>query len=354
MSEILTRNEPLYIKLKHKLMAYIERENPVLLPTERELMEYYGVSRKTVRNAVGELIRDGLVEPVRGKGTVVTRRPVQGHDVLILLDNLEHIPLYEYEIYSEVQRQLAARGIHPVVQLIDPHSEQLPAMLGNISGSARKILCFSSICNRKDIFESFNTRRDSILVAGFKPLYDYNQIYSDIYGGCKKITQYLISQGHREIAFTGLQRDTERFPAFKAALNEAGISLNETLLCDASGTRHDGYRATMELLNSGKNFSALLTHNDLSALGAMEALATQGIKVPQQLSLAGCDNISDSKHFPVPLTTAGHSHDLYAEVIIDFLNSTTTDKIKHKIPMKLIIRESVKKYQEKLNSNENG
>jgi len=68
---------PLYIQLKEHILARMERgglKPGQRLPSERELCDQFGVSRITIRQALGELMRDGLLQSVRGKGTFVARK----------------------------------------------------------------------------------------------------------------------------------------------------------------------------------------------------------------------------------------------------------------------------------------
>jgi len=338
----LKKNQPLYRQLEEKLEDYIRQERPVLLPTEREIMDEYGVSRKTVRSAVAEMIKSGSVTPVRGKGTVVN--PAAATRIappVILIDSYETIPAYEYEIYLAVKQCLNNNGILPSVHLIDPHAEPVTDQLKLIAAS-RRILLFSAICNQPAAWEYFRNRTDDILCVGFKPAQPFRYCASDLHDGFIKSAHALIAAGHRRIALIGLERDQERFSAFMEAHRESGISFDPRLHIDASGTRHDGYQAINRLLEQKAPFTAVLAHNDLCALGVMEGLLQRGVRIPENISLAGCDNLADAKFFPVPLTTVAHQHDIYAQIALDFLNGSTHPKEAEDIPMQLIQRQSIK------------
>lgn len=71
---------PLYYQLREALVDMIRREGLKAgdrIPTEAELQEMYGVSRTTVRQAIAELVREGIIRRYRGRGSVVARLPVQ-------------------------------------------------------------------------------------------------------------------------------------------------------------------------------------------------------------------------------------------------------------------------------------
>lgn len=65
--------EPLYEKVKRNLIKYMDDKKPALLPREKALMETFGVSRNTLRRAVFELTKDGVLKPVQGRGTMVVK-----------------------------------------------------------------------------------------------------------------------------------------------------------------------------------------------------------------------------------------------------------------------------------------
>ncbi|MDD3117699.1 MAG: substrate-binding domain-containing protein [Victivallales bacterium] len=333
-------NQPLYRTLREEIELYIQREQPVLLPTERELMAQYGVSRKTVRSAVAELIRTGRVTPVRGKGTLVNPTVPTAAAPVIILDSYETLPAYEYEIYLAVRQQLDAAGILPSVHLIDPHSPTLAGQLQLIP-EHRRILLFSTICNREEAWYYFRRRADAILCLGFRPQQPFSYCCSDLADGFRQLTQLLLERGHRRIALLSLHRDRERGQAFAAAHRAAGIALDPELCLEAAGTRRDGYRAINRLLERNTDFTAVLAHNDRCALGAMEGLLQRGINIPEEVSLAGCDNLVDAQSFPVPLTTAAHQHEIYAGIARAFLSGEPSPTARI-IPMSIVNRQSIK------------
>jgi biotin operon repressor len=82
MEQVLIKNEPLYMQLKKKLRLLIDTENLSILPRERDIEKMYGVSRITVRKAIQELTKAGIVTPVQGRGTMVSSHmPVPGREL---------------------------------------------------------------------------------------------------------------------------------------------------------------------------------------------------------------------------------------------------------------------------------
>jgi LacI family transcriptional regulator len=105
---------------------------------------------------------------------------------------------------------------------------------------------------------------------------------------------HLISYGHRKIAcITGPMNRTsnqDRFSGYQASLKQFSFPFNPNLVTSGNYGLQDGYDACQILLNNQQSFSALLAFNDDMALGALKALTDAGIRVPEQVSIAGIDN----------------------------------------------------------------
>jgi len=71
----------------------------------------------------------------------------------------------------------------------------------------------------------------------------------------------------------------------------------------AGSTLEDGTKAALQLLNESSNATAIQAVNDLVAVGCAETLLAQGLKIPEDISVAGFGNIMVAEHFRVPLTT---------------------------------------------------
>ena len=341
----LEKGQPLYRQLQELLWEYIRRESPALLPTEKEIMAHYGVSRKTVRKAIAGLAQSGVVTAIAGKGTLVNYRR-ESDGLLLLLDELHVLPPYEYEIYTAVRDALQRGGIPVTVQLINPADPTLNESLSMLRNRKDKILMFSSVCNRDDVFRMLADRRRDILSVGFRPTQDFNAVYPDVYHGFCQAVNHLLESGHRRIGCVGLRRDRERHTAFSDSLARSGITSFDHLWLESIGTRAGGYGAAEQAsLTSGRlDFSALVAHNDLCALGVMEYCLQHRIEIPEELSLTGFDNLADAKNFPVPLTTVGNDIPAFVAAAMQFVAGPSESELRRQpVTMSILIRNSVKK-----------
>jgi LacI family transcriptional regulator len=157
-----------------------------------------------------------------------------------------------------------------------------------------------------------------------------DRIYSlDVDGtpGARLATEYLIGQGHERIAFITGPADhpdaIQRFKGYKAALADHGISFNRKLVAKGDYTEPGGYAAMSQLLEDGAKFTALFAANDQTAWGAMLALHRRGLRVPQDVSIVGFDDVTCSAFTLPPLTTVHRSISEIgasaAEAIVDLI-----------------------------------
>jgi LacI family transcriptional regulator len=126
-------------------------------------------------------------------------------------------------------------------------------------------------------------------------------------GGARLATEHLITLGHRRIAFiaglAGHNDAEQRLRGYRMALEEAGLSFDPQLVKDGEYRESGGEAATYALLDSKRPFSAILAANDQSAYGAMLALFRRGLRIPQDISVVGFDDLLQSAYCVPPLTS---------------------------------------------------
>jgi DNA-binding LacI/PurR family transcriptional regulator/AraC-like DNA-binding protein len=116
------------------------------------------------------------------------------------------------------------------------------------------------------------------------------------------------THGYRRIALlcgpeTSVDAEA-RFSAYKEALGETGIGFDETLVVRGSFHASSGQYAVKELLDSRKaGFDCLIASNDYSAMRAISELRNRGIRVPEDIAVAGFDNITEAQYADISLTT---------------------------------------------------
>jgi LacI family transcriptional regulator len=129
----------------------------------------------------------------------------------------------------------------------------------------------------------------------------------DNYGGACDAVEHLILQGHRQIAFIAGPSDHQdaqaRLAGYRDTLAKHKIEDNPQLVVEGDFSESGGLLAVERLLESGQRFSAIFAANDLTAYGARLALYRRGIRVPEDISVIGFDDLHSSMYTTPPLTT---------------------------------------------------
>jgi DNA-binding LacI/PurR family transcriptional regulator len=157
--------------------------------------------------------------------------------------------------------------------------------------------------------------------------------------------QHLLGLGHRELAIiVDVPQQTLRLEGFRSALNEAGITLSQTMIQQGHSTLESGYAATKRLLASTTRPTAIFATTDWMALGAIEAVRDSGFSVPRDISIIGLDDIVVSAHIHPPLTTVAIPKSQLArestQLLLDLIHETPGLLLSRLIEPSLIIRQS--------------
>jgi LacI family repressor for deo operon, udp, cdd, tsx, nupC, and nupG len=125
--------------------------------------------------------------------------------------------------------------------------------------------------------------------------------------GTRAAAEHLIAFGHRRIAYvgdrSGYQSDTERLAGYKEALAAAGIAFAPELAVKGDGKPAAAIEAVNALLALEHPPTAICCYNDMTALGAIRAIAARGLKVPDDISVTGFDDLFFAAYLDPPLTT---------------------------------------------------
>src|SRR6266568_2815042 len=136
---------------------------------------------------------------------------------------------------------------------------------------------------------------------------DLDQVMVNNHQGGYLAGQYLLRLNHRRIGCITFSQPlsyvTSRIVGFRQALSEVGIELTTEDFAIGNGRYENGYEAMQELLQRRPDLTAVFVFNDLMALGAMNALHAQGIRVPEDISILVYDNIFYASTFEPALTT---------------------------------------------------
>jgi len=134
-----------------------------------------------------------------------------------------------------------------------------------------------------------------------------SSVFVDHYQGSMRMVEYLLAQGHRDIAFVaggeGSPTGDSRLAGYREAFNAAGLTPDESLIVRGSWSTESGYEAGCALLKKERPMSCVLAANDDMAIGVTKAMIDHGLRVPDDISVAGFDDSIIGRYFTPTLTT---------------------------------------------------
>jgi DNA-binding LacI/PurR family transcriptional regulator len=168
--------------------------------------------------------------------------------------------------------------------------------------------------------------------------------------GTRAVTEHLVGLGHRRIAYIGdqfgYQSDTERFAGYREALNTAKIPVHVELVVRGDGKPEAAMRAMDQLLALSDPPTAVCCYNDMTALGAMRSIRIHGLHVPDDISIAGFDDLFVASYTDPPLTTVRQPMRRMGLLAMENLIKLMSGQelmVRIKVKAELIVRESTGK-----------
>lgn len=139
----------------------------------------------------------------------------------------------------------------------------------------------------------------------------------------RSMVEYLISLGHKRIGVISGLKDNphaiDRLEGYKEALAGAGIAFEKELIAEGDFTMWSGLNAAFQFCNMKNRPTAIFSMNDEMAIGAMQTLKNQGIKIPEDISVTGFDDIAYAKYSDPALTTISQPAEEMGKMAMDML-----------------------------------
>jgi DNA-binding LacI/PurR family transcriptional regulator len=163
-------------------------------------------------------------------------------------------------------------------------------------------------------------------------------------------TEHLLGLGHRRIAYVrglaSFTADVPRLEGFRAACRAARIPVADTHELPGDGQFEGGERAAHALIEQAPDVTAIACYNDATAIGVLRALRAAGRRVPTDVSVVGCDDITAASWVVPALTTVAQQKSEMGRLAVDRLAAMLADPDRAsrpeqiRLPMSLKIRES--------------
>lgn len=166
--------------------------------------------------------------------------------------------------------------------------------------------------------------------------------------GAYEATSYLVSLGHRRIGFVTGSNNTssaqERFDGYKDSLDHHQLPYDANLVAFGNFLQQSGYRAALKLLDLAEPPTAIFAANDFSAMGVIDAARERGLRIPQDISIMGFDDIPQAAWMNPALTTV--SQPLFemgrraAKMLLEYIEDPTAPTQRLQLLTELRIRDT--------------
>ncbi|WP_175410268.1 LacI family DNA-binding transcriptional regulator [Streptomyces sp. TRM64462] len=290
VSRVLNGNYPVAASTRERVLRAVDELDYVLNGPASSLAA-------AASDLVGILVND-IADPFFGIMAGAAQTAIgdagtgrAGGEKLAVVCNTGGSPERELMYLTLLQRQRAAAVVVTGGALEDPqHIAALTTKLTKLTDAGTRVV----LCGRPPM------PGDAVTAT----------LTFDNRGGARRLTEHLLSLGHRRIGYVAgpAERTTtrHRLEGHREALAAAGLPAGpdaDRLVAHGSYTRTSGYEATRELLSRDPSLTAVVAANDTVALGACAALREAGLRIPDDVSVAGFDDLPFSLDAVPSLTT---------------------------------------------------
>jgi DNA-binding LacI/PurR family transcriptional regulator len=250
----------------------------------------------------------------------------------------EHLAQYANELGFELLIGLPARPtlesyVGALIDLEDRHVDGL-------------LVC----ADAETVLEYSQARREGsppMVAIGCSPDVDVPVVTVDEEEGGYLMTRHLLAEGHRKIGFLCLWQMEVRLwgreHGYVRAMVEAGL---KPIIHHGMANMEGGHDGVRGLMGRAGGLTAIMCHNDMTAIGALQGLYEAGVSVPEDVAVAGFDNLAQSRYAIPPLTTVNLPVREMARMAIEALRQSLTpgdrDPMKERILLNptVVVRES--------------
>ncbi|WP_413232068.1 LacI family DNA-binding transcriptional regulator [Micromonospora rifamycinica] len=254
------------------------------------------------------------------------------------------------EIIRGVEDVAQAGGAGTVVSAIHRRTSSAKQWLDNLrTRSTEGVIFVTSMVEPPLQAELRRLRLPVVIVdpAGVAPQ-EAPTIGATNWAGSLRASQYLLGLGHRRIGFIAgppqLMCSRARMDGYRAALDAAGLAIDDRLVRPGNFYHESGYTAGMHLLGLPEPPTAIFASSDQMALGVYEAVRKRGLRVPDDVSVVGFDDLPEVRWCSPPLTTIrqplAEMGMLAARTVLRLARGETIESPRVELATDLVVRDS--------------
>ncbi|MBQ7785809.1 MAG: GntR family transcriptional regulator [Clostridia bacterium] len=349
----------IYLDLKEKIQDQVYLPG-AKLPYERELCELYGVKRVTIRKSLEMLAQEGLISKHMGLGSFVAQMeeppveqnaPADTASTILFVMRRNENDIYHNtsscntRIFFEMERVCRQNGYLLSYVGLDEETS-LPDIVREhpVAG----IFLVSSYLEQT-MHEIARMKMPAVMLNQFDP--NLLSVMPDNMGMLRQVIMHLAEMKHTRIAYVDGMPDShnakERWEAFRFAMFDQGLEVDPELYFVGNWTYDGGRAAAKKMLEAEELPTAVFAASDMMAAGVIEELRQSGLRVPQDISIVGYDNLDIDVLLSPPLSSATIDFKHMCQVAFERLRMVMErgdremDHYVIRMPATLIKRESV-------------
>ncbi|EII2376217.1 TPA: substrate-binding domain-containing protein [Vibrio cholerae] len=332
------------------------------MATMKDIARLAGVSTSTVSHVINKsrFVSDEIAERVNNAAQQLNYAPsalarslkMNRTKTIGMLVTTSTNPFFG-EVVKGVERSCYHQGYNLILCNTEGDNQRMKASINTLLQKrvdGLLLMCSTLEGERLDVFDRYPDI--PIVVMDWGPiLFASDKIQDNSLQGGYMAAKHLIECGHKEIGcITGplIRHQAQmRYEGYKRALAEAGIAINPDWIVESDFECEGGYQVFEKLYQRGKLPSALFVSNDMMAMGVIQAASQRGLRVPDDLSLIGYDDVHIAKFMTPALTTIHQPKYRLGKAAVDTLlyrleNPDTTAQVVQLEPT-LVVRNSVRK-----------
>lgn len=182
---------------------------------------------------------------------------------------------------------------------------------------------------------------------------NYPAVHATNYQGALEAMAYLLGLGHKRIGYISgraeLESSNRRLKGYREGLEKAGIPIDAELIASGDYTTETGVSGARQLLARDQPPTAIFASNDQMAMGVFQVAEEMGLRIPDDLSVVGFDNITESKYMGLTTVDQFISEMGYVatQMLIRLINGTQLEDQTYQMQTQLVIRNSCKEVMRK-------
>lgn len=349
----MSESIPKYLLVEKHIKEAIESKKLTdKLPGERVLAKELGFSYMTIRKAIENLVNEGVLYKVPTKGAFINteiKKRQNTRTIGYFLDSSINSGIsspYYSMIFAAIEKEATKQG-YSLVYFSDNNLDRLDNTLNKLDGVIAT--CFPRI--ESTLLE---IKRTTPLVVIDNSAADKTipSVIIDNFNALIAAVKYIYSLGHTQIGFmTGLEDSDigkSRYMGYQHGLRLSNLDFDPQLICSGNYSYEAGIDGAAYFLSLPEVPSAIICANDSMALGAMKRFKQARLRIPEDISLIGFDDIEVASQIDPALTTVAAPVKAIANTAVSMLKDMIENVPVHNqhiaLPAQLEIRQSCMSY----------